>query len=122
MKFNYPAVKELSELMTDARIKIRDTRHMEIVDTVLLDEVIEKLHDLMNSQSKLVDFDELKSDVEWLEEYYEEKSWSDTTRWLIDIDSTVREAFSAYMKELSKTREKYNNNSNKKYTSQGEPE
>ena len=41
MKLNYQTVKELSQLITDARIKIRDTRNLETVDTKLLDEVIE---------------------------------------------------------------------------------
>jgi hypothetical protein len=106
MKLNYQTVKELSQLITDARIKIRDTRNLETVDTKLLDEVIEKLHELIDSKSKLADFDELKSDMEWLEEYYEEKAWNDTTRWLTNIDSTLREAFSCYMDKLKKIREK----------------
>ena len=109
MKLNYPIVKELCQLVTDARINIRDTRHLEIVDTKLLDEVIEKLNELVSSKSKLADFDELESDIEWLEEYYKEKSWSDTTRWLTNIDSTLREAFSYYMEELKKVKGKYNN-------------
>lgn len=106
MKFNYPTVKELSELMGDARIKIRETRYLETVDTHILDEVIEKLNELVNSKSKLADFDELKSDIEWLEEYYEEESWNDTMRWITNIDSTLRETFSCYMDKLKKIREK----------------
>ena len=109
MKLNYPTVKELCQLMTDARIKIRDTRHMEVVDTKLLDEVIEKFNELVTSKSKLADFNELQSDIEWLEEYYEEKSWSNTMRWLTNIDSTLRESFSSYMEELKKVRGSHNN-------------
>ena len=106
MKFNYPTVKELSQLLTEARIKIRDTKHSGYVDTELLDDVIEKLHELVSSKSKLADFDELKSDIEWLEEYYKEKSWNDTTRWLTNIDSTLRETFSCYMDKIKKIGEK----------------
>ena len=114
MKLNYPTVKELCQLMTDARINIRDTRHLETVNTELLDEVIEKLNELVASKSKLVDFDELKSDMEWLEEYYEEESWNDTTRWLTNIDSTLREAFSSYMDKLKKVRGQYNHTQSSK--------
>jgi hypothetical protein len=56
-----------------------------------------KLDELVKSKSKIADFDELKSDMEWLKEYYEEGSWSDVTRWLSNIDSTLRETFSQYM-------------------------
>ena len=107
MKLNYQTVKELCQLMTDANTEIRATRYLDTVDTQSLDEVIEKLDELLASKSKLADFDELKSDIEWLKEYYEEKSWSDTTRWLTNIDSTLREVFSRYMYELKKARGNY---------------
>jgi hypothetical protein len=38
--------------------------------------------------------------MEFLQEYCEEQSWSDVTRWLTNIDSTLRETFSHYMEEL----------------------
>ncbi|QOP45883.1 hypothetical protein [Sulfurimonas paralvinellae] len=69
-------------------------------NTLLLDEVIHKLDELVKSKSKIADYDELKSDIEWLKEYYEEESWSDVTRWLTNIDSTLRETFSQYMEIL----------------------
>jgi hypothetical protein len=112
--------------MSQASIKIRDTKdilvnierlkwsdkeqHLTLKDyqyhftdfcnipnTLLLDEMICKLDELVKSKSKIADFDELKSDMEWLKEYYEEGSWSDVTRWLSNIDSTLRETFSQYM-------------------------
>jgi len=52
---------------------------------------------LVKSKSKIADYDELKSDIEWLKEYYEEESWNDAARWLTNIDSTLRETFSQYM-------------------------
>ena len=106
MKLNYQAVKELCKLLTDANSEIRATRYLDEVNTLSLDEAIEKLNELVASKSKLIDFDELESDIEWLEEYYEEKSWSDTTRWLSNIDSTLRESFSIYMTKLKKVRGK----------------
>ncbi|MDF1883689.1 hypothetical protein JHD49_07030 [Sulfurimonas sp. SAG-AH-194-C21] len=58
------------------------------------------LTELVQSKSKLADFDELKSDTVWLKEYYEEESWNDVTRWLSNIDGTLRETFSEYMEVL----------------------
>ena len=133
MRLKYQVVKELCQLMTDARIKIRDTKNpleslkklkwsaqtspltlkdyqfhltdvSSVPNTILLDEAINKLHTLISSKSKLADFDELNSDMQWLQEYYEAKSWNDVTRWLTNIDSTLRETFSCYMKALKDIR------------------
>lgn len=133
MRLKYTLVKELCQLMTDAQIEIRESKnivakfqklhwsdgkfHLTLMDyhyhvneycnipnTALLDELIKRLNELTQSKSKIADYDELKSDIEWLEEYYEKKSWNDVTRWLTNIDSTLRETFSQYMdaiKELS---------------------
>jgi len=69
-------------------------------NTLLLDDVIQKLDKLVKSKSKIADFDELKSDMQWLKEYYEEESWNDVTRWLTNIDSTLRETFSKYIETI----------------------
>ena len=129
MRLKYEVVKGLCLLMSRTCIKIRDTKnilvnfkrlkwsdkqkHLTLQDyqfhfnnfchtpnTLLLDEVIRKLDELVTSKSKIADYDELKSDMEWLKEYYEEESWSDVTRWLTNIDSTLRETFSQYMEAL----------------------
>jgi chromosome segregation ATPase len=106
MKLNYQTVKELTQLMTDSNKEIRATWHSGNINTESLDKVIERLNELVNSKSKLADFDELKSDMGWLEEYYKEKSWKDVTRWLSNIDSTLRIAFSDYMDKIKKIGEK----------------
>lgn len=129
MRLKYQVVKELCQLMSNARIKIMDTKNIlkslkklkwssreynltledyqyhftdfcNTPNTILLDEVIDKLDELVKSKSKIADYDELKSDMEWLKEYYRDESWSDTTRWLTNIDSTLRETFSCYMEAL----------------------
>ena len=126
MRFKYKVVKGLCQLMSQTCIKIRDTKdilvnikrlewstqikHLTLKDyqyhfsdfcntphTLLLDDVIHKLDEIVKSKSKIADFDELKSDIEWLKEYYEKESWSDVTRWLTNIDSTLRETFTKYM-------------------------
>jgi len=133
MRFKYEVLKGLCQLMSQTCIKIRDTKdilvnikrlkwstqikHLTLKDyqyhlndfsntpnTLLLDDVIQKLDELVKSKSKIADFDELKSDMEWLKEYYEEESWSDVTRWLTNIDSTLRETFSQYMENLKDVR------------------
>jgi len=39
--------------------------------------------------------------MEFLQAYYEEQSWSDVTRWLTNIGSTLRETFSHYIETLN---------------------
>lgn len=93
MNLNHKTVKELSKQITEARIKIRDAR-----DTLPLDKLIINLNLLVKSKSKnLVDYSELESDIRWLKKYYKEHSWNDVTRWLTNIDSSIREVFSCYI-------------------------
>ncbi|MFA6139000.1 MAG: hypothetical protein WC667_13075 [Sulfurimonas sp.] len=99
MKLGYDIVKELTQLMAEARKEIKYKK-----DTALLDELIKKFEELVNSKSKLADYDELKSDIKWLKEYYDKKSWNDVTRWLTNIDSTLRETFSKYIEAIKNIR------------------
>ena len=129
MRFSYKTVKSLCKLTVEARIQIQRTKNIQenlervtwsatieplglkdfqkqwqdfniVPNTTILDHLILKLRELIKSKSKYIDFDKLKSDMEFLQEYYEEQSWNDTTRWLTNIDSTLRETFSHYMEEL----------------------
>lgn len=113
MVLKYEVVKEFSELITQARQEIRSSKNSKPI-TLSLDKVIEKLDELIDTDSKLADYTELKSDMEWLNEYYEEQSWNDVTRWLTNIDSTLRETFSMYMDELKKSKEKFNSTKHSK--------
>ena len=132
MRFSYKTVKSLCKLTTEARIQIQRTKNIQeslervqwstkakplglkdyqkqwqdlniTPNTTTLDHLILKLKELTKSKSKHIDFDELKSDMEFLQEYYEEQSWSDVTRWLTNIDSTLRETFSHYMETLKES-------------------
>jgi len=129
MRFKYQVVKELCVIMMNAQEKIKDTKdllenakklkwsdkhyHLTLKDydyqftnfcnipnTILLDEVIFKLDKLVKSKSKIANFDELTSDLEWLKEYYRDESWNDVRRWLSNIDGTLRDTFSQYMEDL----------------------
>lgn len=135
MRLKYKVVKGLCQLMANARIKIRKNKNISenlqrlkwfsgtyeltlkdyqyqfvnfcnASNTRLLDEVIGNLEELVKSKSKIADYDELKSDMEWLKKYYAEESWNDVTRWLTNIDSTLRETFSSYMVVLTEIRGK----------------
>lgn len=141
MRLSYPVVKELCALLTAARIQIRDSKNIleklkklhwhdenqdlsledyqyhftelcNIPKTTLLNEVLEKLEELSDSKSKLADHSGLKSDMEWIEEYYRAKSWNDIMRWLTNIDSELREIFSNYMEAIKDN--KINNHRNNK--------
>ena len=103
MKFNYKTMKEISDLVIKTRDDFWKTRYKETSSSeLMLDNVIELLEELVNSKSKLVDFDTLKSDIEFLKEYYKKKSWGDVIRWLSNINSELRDSFSKYMDEINK--------------------
>jgi hypothetical protein len=132
MRFSYKTVKSLCKLTTEARMQIQRTKNIQeslerikwsaktellglknyqkqwqnfniAPNTTTLNHLILKLRELTKSKSKHIDFDELTSDMEFLQEYYEEQSWSDVTRWLTNIDSTIRETFSHYMETLKES-------------------
>jgi hypothetical protein len=133
MRLKYQTVKALCNLVSDARIQIRRTKDVSLslknlkwsqqsnkptlVDyqyqldnfcnapnTILLDNAISLIKELSKSKSKISNFDELKSDIQFLEEYYQEESWNDVTRWLTNIDSTLRETFSSYIETIKMIR------------------
>ena len=104
MRFNYKTMKEISDLVLETRADFWKTRYIETSSSeLMLDDVIKQLDELTSSKSKLVDFDSLKSDIEFLKEYYKEKSWGDVIRWLSNIDSELRDSFSNYMDAIKNT-------------------
>lgn len=102
MRINYELIKELCQMQVTAREQIMTTKLKNPTnpDTDELDVFIDKLEDMFTSKSKKADFEELKGDLEYIKEYVEEKSWSDVTRWLTNIDSSLREFWSNYMDAL----------------------
>ena len=101
MKLNYQLIKDMCELETEARVQIMITKEKGSPETDKLNEFIKQLKEMFKSKSKYADFDELKSDLEWIEEYYESQSWNDLTRWLTNIDSSLRDFWSSYIEALS---------------------
>ena len=105
MRFNYKTMKEISNLVIQTRDDFWKTRYTETSSSeIMLDNVIELLDELTSSKSKLVNFDTLKSDVEFLKEYYQQKSWGNVIRWLSNINSELRDSFSDYMDEINKNK------------------
>lgn len=103
MKITYKLIDELCKMQATARVSIMATRSNGYgPDTSLLDEFIEKLQALLQSQPQTADISELRSDLEFIIEYYKEKSWRDVTRWLTNIDSTLREIWQGYIKACKK--------------------
>jgi hypothetical protein len=103
MKITYKRIDELCKTQAAARVSITATlSNGDGPDTSLLDEFIEKLQTLLRSQPQNGDISELRSDLEFIIEYYEEKSWRDVTRWLTNIDSSLREFWQNYIKALKK--------------------
>ena len=101
MKLNYQTIKEMCELQTEAREQIMSTKYKNTPDTDKLDKFIEQLEEMFQSKSKYADFDELKNDLEWIEQYYKNESWDNLTRWLTNIDSSLREFWSDYIEKTT---------------------
>jgi len=104
MKLNYQLIKDMCGMETEARVQIMTTKLTGNPNTDKLDVFIKRLKEMFNSKSKYANFNELKSDLAWIEEYYEEKSWNDLTRWLTNIDSSLRDFWSAYMESIQRSK------------------
>lgn len=103
MKITYKLIDELCKMQAAARVSIMATRSNGYgPDASLLDEFIEKLQALLQSQPQTADISELRSDLKFIIEYYKEKSWRDVTRWLTNIDSTLREFWQGCIKACKK--------------------
>lgn len=92
MKLNKESIKTLEQNIEFTRVNIR--RNGDITN---LNKVIADLKSLINENQNKADFSELQSDMEFLQEYYEEASWNDVTRWLSNINSTVRNIYYDYL-------------------------
>ena len=103
MKLDKESIKALEKNIESTRISIRQNG-----DITNLDKVIADLKSLINDNQNKTDFSELKSDIEFLQEYYRDNSWNDVTRWLSNINSTVRTIYYDY---IAKIRERYGNKS-----------
>jgi hypothetical protein len=98
MKLNYQMIKDLCLQSTQARVEL--TRSQTQAEFDMLELFIAEVEKLDEITSKFVQLDEVQSDLEWIKLYYEQKEWDCVTRWLTNIDSSLREMWSQYIEQI----------------------
>jgi len=58
------------------------------------------IKELLQSKSKYLEKEELKSDLDWIEHYIKNKRYSSVSRWMSNIENTIYDVFNLYMEEL----------------------
>ncbi|ADR34377.1 hypothetical protein Sulku_1716 [Sulfuricurvum kujiense DSM 16994] len=99
-RLNYERIKELCTEAQYLRVELNKSQTEDI--TKRLDTFIEELKQLQKSTSKYLDSDEVMSDLEWIVEYIHKEEWINVTRWLSNIDSSIREMWSHYIEQIIK--------------------
>lgn len=61
---------------------------------------------MCKSTSKYLDYEEVEHDLEWIVEYYKKQEWNNVTRWLGNIDSSLREMWTNYMDIITASKNK----------------
>lgn len=97
-RLNYEQIKELCNRTQFIREQLHKSQTKEILEQ--LDQLIEDIGELEKSSSKYLEADEVLSDLEWIREYYEKEEWTNVTRWLSNIDSSLREMWSDYIEKI----------------------
>lgn len=97
-RLNYEYIRERCNQAKSLREQLPKSQTMEIQEE--LENFIEEIKKLDQSASKYLDADEVMSDLEWITEYYEKKEWNNVTRWLSNIDSSLREMWSDYIEKI----------------------
>lgn len=108
MRFTYQELKNIKGLIDSWQEEYWDLRKKygkdypidDKLDLILLERIIYKLKDISNISTNLVDFSELQSDIEFIEDYYQIKKFSRVNVWLSNIKSTLSENFSTYMNNI----------------------
>lgn len=97
-RLSYAKIKELYTEAQEIRSELHKSQSEEILNR--LDAFIDEIHRISKSSSTYLDSDEVASDLEWIIEYYEKKEWLNVTRWLCNIDSSLREMWSNYIEKI----------------------
>lgn len=98
MKLNYQIIKDLCLQSSQTRIEL--TRSQTQVEFDMLELFIAEVEKLEDITSKFVKLEEVQSDLEWIKQYYEQQEWDCVTRWLTNIDSSLREMWSQYIEQI----------------------
>ncbi len=101
-RLNYEKIKELCTEAQYLRVELNKSQSKEI--RARLDTFLQELHKLRKSTSKHLDSDEVMSDVVWITQYIKADEWNNVTRWLSNIDSSLREMWSHYMDSINKSK------------------
>lgn len=101
-RLNYEKIKELCSEAQYLRVELNKSQSKEI--RARLDTFLQELHKLQKSTSKHLVSDEVMSDVAWITQYIKADEWNNVTRWLSNIDSSLREMWSHYMDSINKSK------------------
>lgn len=101
-RLNYERIKELCTEAQYLRVELHVSQSKEILNR--LEAFIKELHNLKKSTSKHLDYEEVMSDLDWIIEYTKDEEWNNVTRWLSNIDSSLREMWSHYMDSINKSK------------------
>lgn len=99
-RFSYAKIKELYTEAQEIRSELHKNQSEEVLER--LDLFIDEIRKTTKSSSSYLNSDEVQSDLEWIIEYYEKKEWLNVTRWLSNIDGSLRDMWSDYMDKLKK--------------------
>lgn len=101
-RLNYERIKELCTEAQAIRVELHKSQSKEVRDR--LDAFVEELRKLRKSTSKHLDSDEVISDMGWIIDYARTGEWLHVTRWLSNIDSSLREMWSNYMDSINRSK------------------
>ncbi len=98
-RLSYTIIKELYTEVQAIRAELHKSQSEEIL--YRLDVLIDEIHKLSKSSSIYLNTEEVVSDLEWIIEYYDKQEWNNVTRWLSNIDSSLREMWSNYIEKIT---------------------
>lgn len=101
-RLNYEKIKELCSEAQYLRVELNKSQSKEM--RARLENFLQELRKLQKSTSKHLDSDEVMSDVVWITQYIKADEWNNVTRWLSNIDSSLREMWSHYMDSINKSK------------------
>jgi hypothetical protein len=97
-RLNYEKIKELFTQAQEIRAELGKTQSKEAKER--LNAFLEELGKLQKSASKYLNCEEVMSDVAWITQYIKAGEWDNVTRWLCNIDSSLREMWSQYIEQI----------------------
>lgn len=96
--FSYAVIKELC---SEAQLLVLDmgAEQFEIIFE-RLNIFINKVRTIIQLSSQDYETDEVASDLEWIEQYYEKNEWVSIVKWLKNLQSSLHEMWSNYIDKI----------------------